>query len=216
MPTKTSNSRTKSRASGGRRTSSPRRRDAIALLTQDHREVEALFKRFESSGDSAQRQKPRLVDQMIVALSRHAEIEEQILYPFARDTIEGAEDQVLESLEEHHVVKWLLSELENMNPGDERFEAKVAVMMENVRHHVEEEESELFPDLRDVATRTELFDLADAMNAAKKNAPTRPHPRGADTPPTNVVTAPIASVVDRARDVGRDVAGRIGIAADDD
>jgi len=89
-------------------------------------------------------------------------------------------------------------------------------MMENVRHHVEEEESELFPDLRDVATRTELFDLADAMNEAKKNAPTRPHPRSADTPPTNVVTAPIASVVDRARDVGRDVAGRIGMAADDD
>jgi hemerythrin-like domain-containing protein len=214
MPTKTSTSRTKTRASGARRSSTPRRRDAITLLIQDHREVEALFKRFERAGEGAQKQKRRLVDQMIEALSRHASIEEQILYPFARDTIDQSDEEVLEALEEHHVVKWLLWELEEMNPSDERFEAKVTVMMESVRHHVEEEESELFSDLRDVATRTELFDLADALSEAKRNAPTRPHPRWADTPPGNVVTAPIASVVDRARDVGRDVAERIGIAPD--
>ena len=83
-------------------------------------------------------------------------------------------------------------------------------MMENVRHHVKEEESELFPDLRDVATRTELLELGDALRAAKKRAPTRPHPRGADTPPANVMTAPIASALDHARDVGRDVVERIG------
>src|SRR3954452_7557333 len=206
---RTNGSRADTRASGGRRNGSPARRDAIALLTEDHREVEDLFQRFESAGEGAQRQKRRLVDQMIAALSRHAAIEERILYPFARDTIEGADDQVLEAFEEHHVVKWLLWELQGMNPSDERFEAKVAVMMENVRHHVEEEESELFPDLRDVATRTELFDLAEALREGKKRAPTRPDPQGGDTSAASLVTAPIAAVVDRARDVGRDVVGRI-------
>ncbi len=183
------------------------------MLKQDHRDVEALFKKFERAGDGALQQKRKLVDQMIAELSRHASIEEQILYPWAREYIEDADDEVLEALEEHHVVKWLLWELEDLAPGDERFDAKVTVMMENVRHHVKEEESELFSDLRDVGTRAELLDLGDALLAAKRRAPTRPHPRGADTPPGNVMTAPIASALDHAREVGRDVVERIGVGS---
>jgi hemerythrin superfamily protein len=189
---------------------STKRTDAIALLKHDHREVEDLFKRFERAGDGAVKQKRKLVDQMITELSGHASIEEQVIYPWAREHIVDADDEVLEALEEHHVVKWLLWELEDLAPDDERFDAKVTVMMENVRHHVKEEEQELFSDLRDVATRTELLDLGDALRAAKQKAPTRPHPRGADTPPTNVMTAPIASALDHAREVGRDVVERIG------
>lgn len=212
MPTKTT-SRKKSRAaSGARRPSRPARTDAIAVLKHDHRELEDLFKRFERAGDGAFKQKRKLVDEMIVELSRHASIEEQILYPWAREYIDQSDDEVLEALEEHHVVKWLLWELEDLDPGDERFDAKVTVMMGNVRHHVKEEESELFSDLRDVGTRAELLDLGDALRAAKKHAPTRPHPRGADTPPINVMTAPIASALDHARDVGKDVVGRIANA----
>jgi hemerythrin-like domain-containing protein len=189
---------------------SKQRTDAIALLKHDHREVEDLFKRFERAGDGAVKQKRKLVNQMIAELSRHASVEEQVIYPWAREHIVDADDEVLEALEEHHVVKWLLWELEDLAPDDERFDAKVTVMMENVRHHVKEEEQELFSDLRDVATRAELLDLGDALRAAKQKAPTRPHPRGADTPPTNVMTAPIASALDHARDVGRDVVERIG------
>jgi hypothetical protein len=185
------------------------RRDAIALLKQDHHDVEALFKRFEKAGDGARKQKRKLVDEIIVALSRHASIEEQILYPWAREHIEDADAEVLEALEEHHVAKWLLWELEDLSPANERFDAKVTVLIENVRHHVKEEESDLFPDLRDVATRAELLELGDALREAKRHAPTRPHPRGADTPPGNVMTAPIASALDHARDVGREVVGRI-------
>ena len=146
---------------------------------------------------------------MIVELSRHASIEEQLLYPWAREYIEDEDDKVLEALEEHHVAKWLLWELEDLNPTDERFDAKVTVLIENVRHHVKEEESELFSDLRDVGTRAELLELGDALRAAKKRAPTRPHPRAGDTPPGNVITAPIASALDHARDVGKDVVDRI-------
>ena len=198
-----------------RNTRSPRgngagKQDAIALLKQDHREVEELFDRFERAGDGAHKQKRKLVDQMIEALSRHASIEEQVLYPWARDFIEDEDDTVLEALEEHHVVKWLLWELEDLDPADERFDAKVTVMAENVRHHVKEEEHELFSDLRDVATRAELLDLGDALREAKRRAPTRPHPRGADTPPVNVLAAPITSALDHARDVGKDVVARIG------
>ncbi len=185
------------------------RTDAIAFLKHDHRELEAVFKRFERAGDDALKEKRTLVDQMIAELSRHASIEEQIVYPWAREYIENEDDKVLEALEEHHVAKWLLWELEDLDPADERFDAKVTVLMENVRHHVKEEESELFSDMRDVGTRTELLELGDALRAAKKRAPTRPHPRGADTPPGNVITAPIASALDHARDVGKDVVERI-------
>jgi hemerythrin-like domain-containing protein len=205
----TTTPRKTSRASTRKATKSrSTRTDAIALLKQDHRELENLFKRFERAGDDALKEKRKLVDQMIAELSRHASIEEQVIYPWAREYIEDEDDKVLEALEEHHVAKWLLWELEDLDPADERFDAKVTVLIENVRHHVKEEESELFSDLRDVATRTELLDLGDALRTAKKRAPTRPHPRGADTPPGNVITAPIASVLDHAHDVGRDVVER--------
>jgi hemerythrin-like domain-containing protein len=205
---------TRGRASRGRsRTRRPARQDAIALLKADHREVEDLFKRFERAGDGAHRQKRKLVDQMIEALSRHASIEERVLYPWAREYIEDEDDTVLESLEEHHVVKWLLWELEDLDPKDERFDAKVTVMAENVRHHVKEEEEELFSDLRDVATRGELLELGDALRKAKDDAPTRPHPRDADSPPLNVLTAPVASALDHARNAGKDVVERIGSRA---
>jgi hemerythrin-like domain-containing protein len=200
---------TKTNGRGARR---PARQDAIALLKQDHREVEDLFARFERAGDGAHKQKRKLVDQMIEALARHASIEERVLYPWAREYIEDEDDTVLEALEEHHVVKWLLWELEDLDPADERFDAKVTVMAENVRHHVKEEESELFSDLRDVATKAELLDLAERLKEAKASAPTRPHPRDADAPPLNVLTAPVASALDHARDVGKDVVERIGRA----
>ncbi len=174
--------------------------------------MEDLFTRFERAGDGAHKQKRKLVDQMIEALSRHASIEERVLYPWAREYIQDEDDTVLEALEEHHVVKWLLWELEDLDPADERFDAKVTVMAENVRHHVKEEEQELFSDLRDVATKAELLDLGERLKEAKANAPTRPHPRGADTPPVNLLAAPVSSALDHARDVGKDVVGRISRA----
>ena len=210
MPTKTKQPRSAARGTTGSRRATPRKPDGIALLKADHREVDQLFKRFEKAGDGATKQKRKLVDQIIVDLSRHASIEERVLYPWMREYVDQSDDMVLEALEEHHVVKWLLWEREDLDPTDERFDAKVTVLIENVRHHVKEEESDLFSDLRDVATRAELADLGDALRTAKRGAPTRPHPKGPDTPPGNVVAAPITSALDHARDVGRDVVGRIG------
>jgi hemerythrin-like domain-containing protein len=162
--------------------------------------VERLFKRFERAGSRAHVEKREIVDRIIEELSSHAAIEEQLFYPVARATVPKAEAIVLESLEEHHIVKWVLSELEGMAPEDERFDAKVTVLIENVRHHVKEEEDEFFPMVRDQLGRNALGDLGDAMAAAKKAAPTRPHPRAGDTPPGNLVVGTAAGVADRVGD----------------
>jgi hypothetical protein len=123
-----------------------------------------------------------------------------VFYPVARATVAGTEDIALESLEEHHIVKWLLSELADLDPKAERFDAKVTVLMENVRHHVEEEQDDFFPKVRDGLSRSELSELGDALAEAKKSAPTHPHPRAPDTPPGNSVVGTIAGVIDRVGD----------------
>ena len=174
--------------------------DAITLLRNDHQAVQQLFKRFEKAGDTAYVEKRQIVDQIIEALSVHAAIEEQLFYPVARATVPATEDIALESLEEHHIVKWVLSELVDLDPRNERFDAKVTVLIENVRHHVEEEQNEFFPKVRNGLGRKELADLGEAMQKAKASAPTRPHPRAADTPPGNTVMGTIAGVVDRVSD----------------
>src|SRR5215218_3944669 len=141
--------------------------DAITLLKNDHQDVEKLFKRFEKAGDEAHTEKRDIVDRIIEALSKHAVIEEQLFYPVSRATVPGTEDIALESMEEHHVVKWLLSELDGMSPEHERFDAKVTVLIENVRHHVEEEEEEFFPKVRDELGRNDLADLGETLADAK-------------------------------------------------
>jgi hemerythrin superfamily protein len=172
--------------------------DAIAFLKADHREVEKVFKAFEKTGERAYRSRRRLVDDMIRSLSQHAAIEEQVFYPAVRSAVPDAKGDVLESLEEHHIVKWLLSELVNMDPTDERFEAKVTVLTEKVRHHVREEEGELFPEVRSEMSRKALVELGGELQKAKRVAPTRPHPRSPDEPPGNTLVGPVAAVVDRA------------------
>ena len=174
--------------------------DAITLLKDDHRTVEQLFKRFEQAGERAHVQKRQIVDRIIEELSVHAAIEEQAFYPVARAAVPDTEDMALESLEEHHVVKWLLSELVDMDPAHERFDAKVTVLIENVRHHVEEEESDFFPKVRKQLGRNQLADLGETLADAKTSAPTRPHPRMPDTFPANLIAGTITGVVDRVRD----------------
>jgi hemerythrin superfamily protein len=171
--------------------------DAITLLKQDHKTVEKLFKQFEKATQPAQQRK--LAREVVKELSVHAAIEEMVFYPAVRDRVPAAEDTVLESLEEHHIVKWVLSELEDMKPDHERFKAKMTVLIESVRHHVKEEESELFPEVRTTIKRKELAELGDALEKAKKVAPTSPHPRAPDTPPGNLVAGPTAGVVDKVK-----------------
>jgi len=142
--------------------------DAITLLKQDHKTVEKLFKQFEKAKQPAQQRK--LARQVVKELSVHAAIEEMVFHPAVRERVPKAEDTVLEALEEHYIVKWVLSELEDMKPDHERFKAKMTVMIESVRHHVEEEESEMFPKLQEELGTTKLTDLGKKLADAKQKA----------------------------------------------
>ncbi|GAA4831345.1 hemerythrin domain-containing protein [Kitasatospora terrestris] len=144
--------------------------DAIVLLRNDHKTVEKLFKAFEKAGEDAHDEKRRIVDQVIEELTVHAVIEEQVFYPAAREAAPDTRDHVLESVEEHHVVVWMLSELADLDPSDERFDAKVTVLIENVRHHVEEEEQDWFPEVRKAMGRNRLLELGERMEEAKRTA----------------------------------------------
>ncbi|MFB6805218.1 hemerythrin domain-containing protein [Streptomyces sp. NPDC056387] len=148
--------------------------DAIVLLRDDHKTVEKLFKRFEKTSDDDVAERRELADQVIEELTVHAWIEEQYFYPVAREAAPDTKDHVLESIEEHHAVVWMLSELKDMDPADERFKAKMSVLMEQVRHHVEEEEQDWFPDVRKAMGRNRLVELGEQLNAAKASAPRDP------------------------------------------
>ena len=182
---------------------------ALTMLTQDHNNVDELFRRFESLDDDQHDERRRVVDLAIEQLSVHATIEEQVFYPAIRQGVPETESDVLEALEEHHVVKWTLSELEKMAPTDERFTPKVKVLIEAVRHHATEEEEQLFPRVRDAFTNEQLVELGERLETAKKTAPTRPHPRTPDTPPLNVLLGVPVAVMDRAFKQGKDVVERV-------
>lgn len=177
--------------------------DAITLLKQDHKAVEALFKKFEKAGPNAHKTRRNLAEEIIRELSVHAAIEEQFFYPAIRDSVPDVESTVLESLEEHHLVKLVAAELDRMEPDHERFVAKMTVLIESVRHHVKEEEQEMFPEVRKAMGRKALGELGDRMEEGKKTAVTRPHPRLPDTPPGNVLAGAAAAAADRARDAVR-------------
>jgi len=144
--------------------------DAIVLLKEDHKTVEKLFKEFEKAGDRAFATKRRIVDRVIEELTVHTVIEEEVFYPAAREAAPGTADHVLESVEEHHVVVWMLAELAGLDPQDERFDAKMTVLMENVRHHVEEEERDWFPEVRKAMGRNRLLELGERLERAKEGA----------------------------------------------
>ncbi len=170
--------------------------DALVLLKADHQTVEKLFTKYEALGSTAYKTKRKVVDQIVSELSVHAAIEEQVFYPALRSALPDLEDTVLEGLEEHHVVKWTLDELKDLPAEDERFHAKVTVLMESVRHHVEEEESEMFPEVRKGLGRKELAAIGERLESAKLAAPRKPHPKAPDTPPGNLVAGPAAASLD--------------------
>lgn len=148
--------------------------NAIDLLIHDHQVVEGLFAEFEKAGERAYKTKQQLVEKFSHELTVHAYIEEKIFYPEARKAVPSTKDHVLESIEEHHVVVWMLSELAGLDPKDEAYDAKVTVLIENVRHHVQEEEQDWFPQVRKAMKSEKLKELGARLAAAKSDAPSSP------------------------------------------
>jgi hemerythrin-like domain-containing protein len=153
--------------------------DAIVLLKQDHKEIRRLFREFEKAGDGAEKRKGKLVDQILEALTVHTYLENECMYPRVRELLPDLEDDVLESYEEHHVADVLCAELAAMDPGDERFDAKTTVLIENVTHHIEEEEQDWFPQVRAGLSRKQLQEIGARMIELRDKAPRRPSEPGA-------------------------------------
>lgn len=148
--------------------------DAIVLLKQDHKEIRRLFREFQQAGEDATARKGKLVDDIIEALTVHTYVENEVMYPRVRELLPDLESDVLESYEEHHVADLLVVELAGMKPSAERFDAKTTVLIESVTHHIEEEEQEWFPKVRDGLGRKALQQIGAEMQEARKNAPRRP------------------------------------------
>jgi hemerythrin superfamily protein len=173
--------------------------NAVELLRKDHEEVKSLFRSFTSAVENGEKQ--RIVRDAIRALERHAAIEEAVFYPAVREDSPDAKDKLEESLEEHHVVALLMEELRGMFADDERYAAKFRVLAENVKHHIKEEEAELFARAR--TGKLDLVELGKKLERAKASRHSASHPvtkekRGNKRSPGRSGSAPSRSSTGRA------------------
>lgn len=161
-------SRPSSRTNGGARKSM----DVLALLKNDHKEVSSMFDRVEDLGERASAQRGKLGEQICKALEVHSTFEQDVFYPQFRERAEDHEERetLLEAIEEHGIVDRLVSELKGMDAKDDRYEAKLKVLIEAVRHHVKEEEREMFPAARELFEKEELAELGERFVEAKRSA----------------------------------------------
>jgi len=142
--------------------------DAITLLTRDHDQVRRLFEQFRSAQDASNGQLMRdTADKVFAELEVHTTIEEEIFYPAARGQDEEIDETLDESLQEHHVVDVLMEEMKGIESGSDEWVAKMTVLIENVEHHAEEEEKELFPDSRKELGDERMDELGLEMEARK-------------------------------------------------
>ncbi|KIR61757.1 hemerythrin domain-containing protein [Micromonospora haikouensis] len=148
--------------------------DAIVVLKEDHKEMRRLFRAFQDAQDGLASQRQKLVGQILEALTVHTCLENEVMYPEVRKLLPDLEDDILESYEEHHVADLLCAELATMDADDDHFNAKTTVLIENVEHHVEEEEQEWFPKVREALGRKQLQEIGERMLALRADAPRSP------------------------------------------
>ena len=143
--------------------------DALTLLKKDHDEVKKMLKDLDATSDRAIKTRQDLFGRLRFSLTVHEQMEEAVLYPALKEHAQ-TKDIVLEAYEEHDVVDSIMGELANLPPDDETWGAKATVMIENLRHHIEEEEGEMFPTARKVFDEAELKELGDRMAARRASA----------------------------------------------
>jgi hemerythrin superfamily protein len=142
--------------------------DALALLTADHNRVRGLFSRFKEADEKDDDATAQVVALKIMQeLEVHTTIEEEIFYPAVHDLSEEIGETVDEGVEEHHVAKVLIDELKGLEAGSDTWTAKMTVLIESVEHHAEEEEGELFPNVRSAASGDALTQMAERLEARK-------------------------------------------------
>ncbi len=172
--------------------------DAVELLMHDHRMVEQLFRDYGSAASDGQRR--GVVEITIRELSKHAALEELMVYPLAKKVLPDGEQEIDKHLAEHMTVKKLLLRLDKLGEGDEQTGELMDELRRNVEEHVAEEEGDLLPRLREHVDEQALTELGAELDNAKKTAPTRPHPAAPTEPPALTLAAPVAAIYDRMRD----------------
>lgn len=168
------------------------------VIIGDHREVEQMFQQLET-GVTDPDERRKMVDRVIYELARHSVAEEQLLYPMARRMLADGEEVADRELAEHAAAERTMDALYGMPPTDPEFEPRLAELMTEIRQHVQDEERTLLPRLAQAAGLDATNNLGTAIAAAKKVAPTRPHPGAPDTPPANVMNS-LAGLLDHLRD----------------
>lgn len=146
--------------------------DAFELLKQDHKKVSGIFEKLDATTERGVKTREELFTQLKTELDIHAQIEEQILYPVLKE-VKETHEITLEAFEEHAVVKQLLAELDALSKDDETWGAKLTVLKENVEHHVEEEEGEMFKDARKVLGKEQIDELGARLQQAKEQKKAR-------------------------------------------
>ena len=141
--------------------------NAIELLEEDHKKVKKLLEKGDDTTENAVKTRTELFAKIKTEMEVHEAIEEEIFYPALKEHPK-AKEIVLEGYEEHHVVDQIMGELGETSVEDERWGAKFSVMKENIEHHIEEEEDDMFKKARDVFSKEELDELGERMEARKK------------------------------------------------
>jgi len=178
-------------------------RDVIEVLEHDHREVEEMFSELESlrgaSTDEAKGRRKELADQVTIELVRHSVAEEVLVYPKVENRVSAEEAE--HAREEHAEAEETLARLEKLDPDDSGFDDELATLMREIRHHIEDEEGQMFAHMRQVIDADELRRMGAQVEAFKKVAPTRPHPNVPNQALPRLAAGPAASLFDRMRDL---------------
>ena len=177
--------------------------DVIAVLEHDHREVEEMFEELESlrgaSTEEAKARRKAVTEQVTIELVRHSVAEEVLVYPQVEKQVSA--DEADHAREEHAEAEKTLQRLEKLDADDPSFDDELATLMAEIRHHIEDEEGQMFAHMRQVIDADELRKLGDRVQAFKKVAPTRPHPNVPNDPVPRMAAGPAASLFDRMRDL---------------
>jgi hemerythrin superfamily protein len=178
-------------------------RDVIEVLEQDHREVEQMFGELESlrgaATDEAKERRKSLAEQVTIELVRHSVAEEVLVYPEVEKQVSPEEAE--HARKEHAEAEETLQRLEKLDADDPAFDEELDTLMREIRHHIEDEEGQMFTHMRQVIDPGELRKLGGRVEALKKVAPTRPHPTVPNERLPRMAAGPAASLLDRMRDL---------------
>ncbi|GAA1133892.1 hemerythrin domain-containing protein [Citricoccus alkalitolerans] len=172
--------------------------DAVDILTADHRAMLELLGQIESTADADERRD--LADTVIAEVMRHAVAEEMFVYPAMEKHLPNGAEEVEHDKKEHDELVQVMKRIEDINASDPEFMDCVREMESQLRHHIDDEESDQFPQLRASIPADELVEIGQKVENAKKIAPTRPHPNAPHSELFHKTIGPGVGMVDRLRD----------------